>query len=111
MRNLSPFKNLQDEPDSRDIARARGQLTREEQDAIHLAEIVNHPGWQVLKALGNGTVGAIRTSFRTSIDSLIGYLTYSIVRDGIENVLNDAEQVAYSATPRDIPTRNTFQGR
>lgn len=109
MRNLRPWKDP--EPDERDIARSRGALTQAQQDAIHLADIVNAPGWNVLKGLANGTVGRLQAPMPISIDSLIGYLTYSIVRDGIENLLTDAEQVAFNATPKSLPIRSSFEGR
>ena len=81
------------------------RLTSKDHRAIQFRKLVQSNQWQALREEGNELVRKYATSIPTGgIDNLIGYTSYSIVRDAIDQLLARVEEMAENA-PNDDDQR------
>lgn len=95
MRNLRPWKGFGEHQSQPAVARM--SPSPEQQQAVALYKIVNSDGWQVLREMANSLCQQSEASIPNKLDNLIGYFSYSVMRDVLEQLLDTAEKIAAKA--------------
>lgn len=88
MRNLRMFRPLD---------KNRPAMTASERRALVLKNLVASEGWQAVLEEADLFVGQYGAPLPRNENELIGYNTFSIVRDGVSQLINQIEERAATA--------------
>ncbi len=96
MKNLNMFKRYT--PTS-----AKRMMTSEQKEQVLLARLVNSPEWAAVKRATGFCLSRYAAAPPLKLNLLIGYLTFSILRDGFNQLIDHIESEAMKApNPHDF---------